>query len=99
MKTAGTRTLCLIPESESEHEHWETVLGPYCWADGEFGMLLTEAAFRQLKSSNSGDTNIPQVVRRGMATVAAVLEAGDYADVCLQHTATSADYASGKIVA
>ncbi|MDD4017739.1 MAG: hypothetical protein PHV28_07310 [Kiritimatiellae bacterium] len=96
MRTAENNTFCLIPESDSEHKQWEAVLAPYCWADGEFGMFLTEAAFREMGDRRTRDASIPQVVRNRLAKLAKVVEVGDYADVCLQHAAASGGSESGK---
>ena len=88
MKTDQIRTLCLIPESNAEYKHWESLLEPYCWAQGEFGIILTEAAVREIINESVNDTELSQVVRKLMLTVAEILEVGDYADVCLRHAAT-----------
>ncbi len=46
MITSHTRTFCLISENESEYQQWSDILAPHCWAEGEFGMIVTEAAFQ-----------------------------------------------------
>lgn len=98
MRTEQTRTLCLLPESNAEYKQWESLLEPYCWAQGEFGMILTEAAFREIKKESVNDAKLSQAVRNLMFTVAETLEAGDYADVCLQHATTLVGDATLKVV-
>lgn len=96
MKTDQTRTFCLLPESIEEYQQWESLLEPYCWAQGEFGMVLTEAAFREIKNKSANDATISQTLRNLMITVAETVEAGDYADVCLQRAATLVGDSSSK---
>ncbi|MBN1515072.1 hypothetical protein JXA32_00730 [Candidatus Sumerlaeota bacterium] len=93
MKTDQTHTFCLIPESYSEYQQWKTLLALSCWAEGEFGIILTESAFRQITKESTDDMSIPREIRSRLFTLAAVVEVGDYTDVCLQHTAASAGHA------
>jgi uncharacterized membrane protein len=87
MKSNETSTFCLVPESHAEYEQWKALLAPYCWAEGEFGMLLTEAAFRQICRDGTDELSISREIRGQLTSLAARVEAGDYADVCLQQAA------------
>jgi hypothetical protein len=87
MKSDETRTFCLVPQSHAEYEQWKALLAPCCWADGEFGMLLTEAAFRQISRDSIDEPSISREIRGQLTSLAARVEAGNYADVCLQHAA------------
>jgi hypothetical protein len=87
MKSDETRTFCLVPESHAEYEQWKALLAPCCWAEGEFGMVLTEAAFRQISRESIDKLSILREFRDQLTSLAARVEAGNYADVCLQHAA------------
>ncbi len=98
MKTGQTRTFCLLPESSTEYQQWESLLEPYCWAQGEFGMILTEAAFREIKDEIANDANISHTIRNLMVVIAATVEAGDYTDICLQQATMLGGGANSKRV-
>lgn len=93
MRTNHIHTFCLVPENDREYQQWEALLTPCCWAQGEFGAILTESAFRRMERETIDDATVPRAIRCQLAALAAAVEAGDYADVCLQPPAASAGHA------
>ena len=51
MKTKTLDIVYLNPTNESERETLHDLLAPYCWAAGEFGLMLTDAAFEKCVES------------------------------------------------
>ena len=51
MKTKTLDIVYLNPTNESERETLQCLLAPYSWADGEFGLMLTDAAFEECVES------------------------------------------------
>ena len=51
MKTKTLDIVYLNPTNESELETLHGLLAPYSWADGEFGLMLTDAAFEECVES------------------------------------------------
>lgn len=85
MKTRKLLTLSLVPESFTEVMQWASLLAPYCWADGEFGMVLTEAAFHQFVRESTVGDGVPDTIRVEALSIADALSRGGYADICLEY--------------
>lgn len=89
MKGEKRTTFSLLPENEAEFTMWQTALTPYSWADGEFALLLTEAAFRQFCNNINQDINAPEEIKRQAKVFEDVLCSGDFCDVSLEYIPTT----------
>jgi hypothetical protein len=94
MKTEMRQTLSLFPENHAESKQWITLLAPYSWAEGEFGMLLTEAAFWQFWADCANAGNVPEDIRLKATEIAHVLTSGTYSDICLEYCGVASTVAS-----
>lgn len=71
----------LNPKNEAEREALHDILAPHSWAVGEFGLMLTDAAFRDCVKALSTETEKSAKAFLRKALVAArKTQAGD---VCL----------------
>ena len=51
MKTKVLDIVYLNPTNETERDNLHDILAPYSWAAGEFGLMLTDAAFEECVES------------------------------------------------
>ena len=85
MKGEQRATFSLVPESEAELDMWRVALTPYSWAEGEFALLITEAAFRQFCSTINQDVDAPEEIKRQSKIFEKRLCAGNFCDVSLEY--------------
>lgn len=85
MKIEERKTLSLVASSTWERDSWVDLLTPYSWAEGEFGVLCTEAAFRKFCADSQNNPEIPTKLKEEAHRFGALALSGDYADVCLQN--------------
>lgn len=80
--TANTSTVVyLTPSTEAEREALHEILAPRSWAAGEFGLMLTDVAFKECVESLS--TRTEKTIKAFLrAALMAVRKAGA-GDVCL----------------
>lgn len=96
MNTEIRRTLSLLPTDASERDLWREVLGPYAWADGEFGMICTEAAFREFCAAAETKSELTSEIRQATKLYAILLTTGRYTDICLDAGITPRCIACGR---
>jgi len=84
MKTEKHETLFLVAETTQERDSWWNKLTSYSWAEGEFGMLCTDAAFLKFCTDAQADPCIPAKLKREACKLGKMLSVGCYADVCLE---------------
>jgi hypothetical protein len=89
MEGSGVRiepgqNLFLLPSDAAERDEWRGFLSECAWADGEFGMVLTESAFRDFCREAEDNADLPVGVRQILRRCLMLLEEGQYTDVCLE---------------
>jgi hypothetical protein len=85
MRCTKSTTLFLWCSTESEREMWRSLLGPYSWADGEFGMLCTSSQFFEFCDDLRSRSDISSVIRRQVKRYVSILKRRCGGDVCLNH--------------
>lgn len=70
--------------SEAEHGCWLNLLTPYAWAEGEVGLLCTEAGFSKFCADSRANPDIALELKREAHAVGILLQTGHYVDVCLE---------------
>lgn len=81
MTAKTSAVVYLTPSTEAEREALHEILAPHCWAAGEFGLMLTDAAFKECVESLSARTkkSVKAFLRKALV---ATRKAGA-GDVCL----------------
>jgi hypothetical protein len=83
MRSTKSSTLYLWASSEDERDMWRTLLAPYSWADGEFGMLCTNARFIECYDELRLRTDVPAAIVRQVKQYVAMLKRHRYGELCL----------------
>lgn len=83
MRCTKSTTLFLWCSTETERDMWRSLLGPYSWADGEFGMLCTDSRFFELCDDLRARTDVSAELRRQVKRYASILKRRRGGDVCL----------------
>ena len=86
MKSKASNVVYLTPSNETERELLHDILAPHSWAAGEFGLMLTDAAFKECVESLSSRTgkSVKAFLRKALVA-ARKARAGD---VCLNFGVT-----------
>jgi len=96
MKTEERPVLYLVAHTTKERDLWRDLLEPYAWADGEFGMLCTDAAFRECCLDAHSSVDIPAFLREQVRRCSALLDTGFFGDVCLENGLAASCQSSGS---
>jgi hypothetical protein len=84
LKTEKHQTLFLVAATTQERDSWRNKLASYSWAEGEFGMLCTDAAFLKFCTDTQANPSMPAKLKREAYRFGKLLLVGCYADVCLE---------------
>ncbi|MDQ6630734.1 MAG: hypothetical protein M3Y82_03130 [Verrucomicrobiota bacterium] len=81
MTTQTSTIVYLNPKTEAEREALHDILAPHSWAAGEFGLLLTDAAFKECVRHLSArtKTSVRNFLRKALVDV----DKEGVGDVCL----------------
>jgi hypothetical protein len=81
MTTKTSAVVYLTPSTEAEREALHEILAPHSWAAGEFGLMLTDAAFTEcVRSLSTRTEKSVKAFLRNSLLAARKARAGD---VCL----------------
>jgi len=78
--------LYLTPSTEVEREALHGILAPHSWAAGEFGLMLTDAAFKECVESLS--TRTGKSVKAFLRNALMAARKAKAGDVCLNFGVT-----------
>ena len=81
MHTKTAHVVYLNPSTKIERELFHDLLAPHSWAAGEFGMMLTEAAFEEAVKSLPNRTK--SSVKLFLKSALAKVRNSNAGDVCL----------------
>jgi hypothetical protein len=86
MKTQTSAIVYLNPKNEAEREALHEILAPHSWAAGEFGLMLTETAFKHCVKSLS--TRTEKSIKAFLMKALAAARKANAGDVCLNFGVT-----------
>ena len=86
MATQTSTIVYLNPKNEAEREALHDILAPHSWATGEFGLMLTDAAFVECVKHLSArtKTSVRKFLRKALVDV----NKEGVGDVCLNFGVT-----------
>ena len=77
MTTKISTIVYLTPSTETEREMLHEILAPHSWAAGEFGLMLTDAAFKEcVESLSTRKTNSIKIFLRNIGVMATASKFG-----------------------
>jgi hypothetical protein len=83
MKISERKTLAVTCSSDQELEELSQLMAPHSWASGEFGILLTDAAFQAVAVNITHMQGHAPELARQVGALNDLLKSGDYSDICL----------------
>jgi hypothetical protein len=81
MRSKTSSVVYLTPSNEAERNILHEILAPHSWAAGEFGLMLTDAAFKECVESLSARTE--KSVKAFLRKTLVAARKADAGDVCL----------------